>query len=280
MNIVIAVIVLAFAATGRAADLKSAITLHASFDEGAKADFARGDAKLYYGANMKAPLQEGLPAGDLVGIVREGKFGGSLQFKKKMGEALCFKADRNIAYNTTNFSGTVSFWLSVTPDEDLAPDYTDPLQITSKQWDDAALFIEFTKDDKPRQLRLGAYADTKVWNPTARNWNDIPFEEKPLIKVERPPFKRTEWTHIVFTFSNYNTGRADGVTALYFNGESVGAISPRQQTFTWKISDARIYIGISYLGSFDELTIFDRALTAAEVKQLHRLPSGVKALLK
>lgn len=229
---------------------------------------------------MKGPLQPGLPSRELIDFVGRGKFGGAIQFKGKMSEAICFKAERNIAYNATNFSGTVSFWLSLTPDEDLAPGYTDPLQITSKQWDDAAFFIEFTKDDKPRQLRLGAYADTKVWNPTGRNWNDIPFEEKPLIKVERPPFKRTRWTHVVFTFSNYNTGESNGVTALYLDGELVGSLSPRKQTFTWKIDDARIYLGLSYIGLFDELTIFDRALTAGEVKELHQLPNGVKELLK
>jgi hypothetical protein len=263
-----------------AADLKSSITLHASFDQTADADFARGDARLYHAADMKAALQPGLPSRELVDRVRTAKFGSSLQFKKKASEAICFKAERNIAYNTTNFCGTVSFWLSLTPDEDLAPGYTDPLQITSKQWDDAAFFIEFTKDEKPRELRLGAYADTKVWNPTGRNWNDIPFAEKPLIKVERPPFKRTEWTHIVFTFSNYNTGQPNGATTLYLNGEKIGALSPRNQQFIWKIADARIYLGLSYIGLFDELTIFDRALSAGEVKQLHELPTGVKALLQ
>jgi hypothetical protein len=271
---------LGFVASAFAADLKSSITLHASYDQTEKAEFARGDAQLYHAADMKGVLAPGLPSRELIDFTQSAKSGAALQFKKKTPEIICFKADRNIAYNTTNFSGTVSFWLSLTPDEDLAPGYTDPLQITSKQWDDAAFFIEFTKDDKPRQLRLGAYADTKVWNPTGRNWNDIPFEEKPLIKVERPPFKRTDWTHIVFTFSNYNTGESNGETALYLNGEPVGSLSPRKQTFTWKIADARIYLGLSYIGLFDELTIFDRALKAAEVKKLHQLPGGVKALLK
>src|SRR5205085_8640797 len=123
-----------------------------------------------------------LPASGVVGRVAGGKFGSALRFQKKSAEAMSFKAERNVAYNTTSFSGTVSFWLSLTPDEDLEPGYTDPLQITSKQWDDAAFFVEFTKDEKPRELRLGAYADTKVWNPTGRPWGEIPFAEKPLIK--------------------------------------------------------------------------------------------------
>jgi hypothetical protein len=268
------------AATLVAADLKSAITFHASFDETENADFARGDRQFYNAPDMKKTGTAGLPASGSVTRVSNGKFGSALRFNKKTSEAMHFKAERNVAYNTTNWSGSVSVWLSLTPDEDLEPGYTDPIQITSKQWDDAAFFIEFTKDEKPREFRLGAYADKKVWNPTGRDWNAIPFSEKPLIKVERPPFKRTEWTHIVWTFSNYNTGQTNGTTTLYLNGESRGSLTPRQQTFTWNIDEAKVYMGLSYVGGLDELTLFNRALSAAEVKELYKLPSGVKALLQ
>ena len=271
----------ATAAITQAADLKSAITLHASFDQPQTATFAAGDATLYHAADMKKPSIAGLPASQSVTHEpSKGKFGPGLRFNKKSPEAMHFKADRNIAYNTNNWSGTVSVWLSLTPDEDLEPGYTDPIQITSKQWDDAAFFIEFTRDEKPREFRLGAYADKKIWNPTNRDWNAIPFAEKPLIKVERPPFKRAEWTHIVWTFSNYNTGKTNGTTQLYLNGEPRGALTPREQTFTWNINEARIYLGLSYVGALDELTLFNRALTPAEDKQLHHLPNGVTPLLR
>jgi hypothetical protein len=262
-----------------AADLKSAITFHASFDQTENADFALGDKQFYNAPDMKKLGVAGLPASGAVTRAENGKFGSALRFKKT-SEAMHFKAERNVAYNTTNWSGSVSVWLSLTPDEDLEPGYTDPIQITSKQWDDAAFFVEFTKDDKPREFRLGAYADNKVWNPNGRDWDSIPFSEKPLIKVERPPFKRSEWTHVVWTFSNYNTGQTNGVTTLYLNGESRRSITPREQTFTWKIEDARVFMGLSYIGGLDELTLFNRALTAAEAKELYKLPNGVKALLR
>ena len=277
----LALALLTGAAITHAADLKSSITLHASFDQPQTATFAAGDSTLYHAADMKKPGVAGLPVSRYVTHEpNKGKFGHGLRFNQKSGEAIFFKADRNIAYNTNNWSGAVSVWLSLTPDEDLEPGYTDPIQITSKQWDDAAFFIEFTKDEKPREFRLGAYADKKVWNPANRDWNAIPFAEKPLIKVERPPFKRTEWTHIVWTFSNYNTGKTNGTTQLYLNGEPRGALSPREQTFTWNINEARIYLGLSYVGALDELTLFNRALTPAEVKQLHQLPNGVTPLLR
>jgi hypothetical protein len=282
MNLIKTALALSIVAgqTALAADLKSAITFHASFDETENADFARGDRQLFNAPDMKKAGVAGLPASGYVTRAPNGKFGSGLRFNKKTSEAVHFRADRNVAYTTTNWSGSVSVWLSLTPDEDLEPGYTDPIQITSKQWDDAAFFIEFTKDEKPREFRLGAYADKKVWNPTGRDWNSIPFSEKPLIKVERPPFKRTEWTHIVWTFSNYNTGQTNGVTTLYLNGESRGSLTPREQTFTWKIDEAKVFLGLSYIGGLDELTLFNRALTAVEVKEVNKLPKGVSGLVR
>jgi hypothetical protein len=222
----------------------------------------------------------GLPASGVVTRVSEGKFGSALRFVKKSPEMVFFYAEKNIEYSTNNFGGTVSLWLNLTPDEDLEPGYTDPIQITPRAWNDAAFFVEFTKDEKPREFRLGAYADLKVWNPNNRPWDQIPFAEKPLVKVERPPFKRGQWTHIVFTFSNYNTGKPDGQTQLYLNGEPRGSLSPREQTFTWDITKTRIMLGLSYTGLYDELSFFNRPLTSAEVKELHDLPGGIKPLLK
>ncbi len=262
-------------------NFKGALTLHASFDKGEAADFAKGNPAFLNAPSMKATNHfVGLPKSAYVTRSNDGgKFGGCLRFSKSTQEMVFFHADKNIAYKPGGFQGSASLWLSVTPDEDLAPGYTDPLQITSKAWNDAAFFIEFTKDEKPREFRLGAYADFKVWNPQNVAWEKIPFEEKPLIKVERPPFRRGEWTHVVFTFENYNSGKADGITRLYLNGELKGT-KKAEQTFTWKIEDAKIMLGLSYIGALDELSIFDKALTESEVKELHRLPGGVTALLK
>jgi hypothetical protein len=264
------------------AGLQKALTFHASFDKSADADFALGDARLLNAPNMNQPRtgSPGLPMSGVVTRVPEGRLGSALRFVKKSAEMVFFNAEKNIAYATNGFSGTVSLWLSLTPDEDLEPGYTDPIQITPRAWNDAAFFVEFTKDEKPREFRLGAYADLNVWNPNNRDWNQIPFAEKPLIKVERPPFKRGEWTHIVFTFSNYNSGKTNGETQLYLNGEARGSLTPRQQTFTWDIAKTRIMLGLSYVGLFDELSLFNRALTPEEVKELHRLPTGVKSLIR
>jgi hypothetical protein len=158
----------------------------------------------------------------------------------------------------------------LTPDEDLEPGYTDPIQITSKSWDNASFFVEFTKDEKPRELRLGIYPDFQVWNPNKRDWNSIPMEEKPLVRVIKPPFTRVQWTHVAFTFDRFNTGKPDGAAKLYVNGQPAGTLPPREQSFTWDLEKALIMLGLSYTGDLDELAIFNRPLETGEIARLHQ----------
>lgn len=253
--------------------LLDALVFHAPFDESIDAAKSSGDKQLYWAPKMAIPpeAKAGLPPGNLVVHERTGGVtGGCLHFTKKASEMVFFKARHNMPYSTNGWNGAVSFWLRLTPDEDLEPGYTDPIQITSKAWDNAAFFVEFTKDEKPRELRLGAYADKNVWNPNNRDWNAIPMSEKPLVPVLRPPFTRDTWTHVAFTFENYNTGKPNGVTKLFINGEARGGLSPREQTFTWDLDKAMIMLGLSYTGRLDELAIFNRALEPAEIARLHQ----------
>lgn len=256
---------------------KDALVFYASFDQSLNAERGGGDKQLYWAPKMAFPpeAKPALPPNNVVVHETSGGVngGGCLRFTKKAPEMVFFRAPGNIPYSKSDWSGTVSFWLSLTPDEDLEPGYTDPIQITSKGWDNAAFFVEFTKDEKPRELRLGAYADRNVWNPRNRDWNSIPMSEKPLIPVIRPPFTRDTWTHIAFTFEHFNTGQTNGVTTLFLNGEKRGGLTPREQTFTWDMDKALIMLGLSYVGRLDELAIFNRALTPPEIAQLHKTKS-------
>ncbi|MGV3772323.1 MAG: LamG-like jellyroll fold domain-containing protein [Verrucomicrobiales bacterium] len=252
-------------------DLKKDLLFYSSFNNGLKADHANGDDQLYWAPSIAFPPagKPGLPPGGSVSIAKgEGKFGDALRFHKNSSEMVYFRADKNIGYNKTNWNGTVSFWLKLNPDKDLQPGFSDPIQITSKSWNNAAFFVEFSKDEKPREFRLGAYADFEVWNPTNRDWNAIPFAEKPLVKVVNPPFSREKWTFVAFTFSNYNTGKTDGETILYLNGKKQGSLSPRNQMFTIDMDKGAIMLGLSYIGLWDELGIFNRALTEQELTKL------------
>lgn len=262
------------------ATLRPSLTFFASFDNGLDADFASGDPKLYTAASMKHPRtgQPGLPPGGVV--TREadkGRFGGALRFHKKGPHAVFFSGKGNMPYRARDWSGTVSFWLKVDPARELEPGYCDPIQITPREWNDAAFFVEFEKRTTSIPFRLGAYADFKVWNPQNREWASIPAHEKPLLTVEQPPFAGDRWTHVAFAFANFNTGRADGVATLYLNGKPQGTMAAREQTFTWDPEKVLVMLGLSYIGWWDELAIFNRALTEGEVAQLYRLEKGLSA---
>jgi len=262
--------------------LRRALTFHASFDRGSDADFGAGDHSLFTATalNSRAAALRGLGGSNLVAVAKgEGRFGDALRFVQKQASVLFYQAAGNFAYNNTNWAGSVSFWLSVDPATDLEMGFCDPIQITPHTWNDAAFFVEF---EKRRQIpfRLGAYADFKVWNPENRKWEDIPPVNRPLVTVERPPFARGKWTHVVFTFEHFNTGQPNGVAKLYLDGALAGALPPRDQTFTWDAGQTAIMLGLGYIGLFDELSIFNRALSAPEVTALYELERGVTGLIR
>lgn len=263
--------------------LQKALTFHASFDGQPDADFARGDRRIYTApafANRK-DAKAGLHRKDVEIAKGKGKFGDALRFGKNDKAVILFQGAKNMPYRDKDWSGTVSFWLSLDPDKDLEPGYCDPIQITDKKWDDSAFFVDFTKDDKPRHFRLGAYADFKLWNPKSRKFDDIPKAERPLSEeIVKPPFARDRWTHVAFTFRDFNTGKPDAVATLYLDGKPAGTIKDRVQTFTWDPERAVIMLGLSYIGLLDDLAIFDRALSDEEVAAIHKLDGGIKALKK
>ena len=134
---VVLVAVCAWSGAARGEDaLSEALTFHASFDGGVDAEFARGDGTLYaaVSAARDAEARPGLPAGGETRVAAgEGRFGDALQFTDANATRVFFKAEKNLPYAESNWSGTVSFWLRVSPDEDLEPGYTDPMQITPRR---------------------------------------------------------------------------------------------------------------------------------------------------
>lgn len=268
-------------ARGETAALARALTFYASFDRGPDADFGEGDHRIFTIPSLKHPRKgtPGLPADGSVTVARgAGKVGDALQFHRKTADIVHFQAKENLAYANSNWSGTVSFWLRLDPDTDLEPGYCDPLQITPREWNDAALWVDFSKDERPRHLRLGAFADRRVWDPELGDVDKMPEAKRPMVTVTKPPFGRDHWTHVAFTFSRFNTGKGDGVATLYLDAKPQGTVSARRQTFSWEPGQALVMVGIYYTGLFDELAFFDRDLSAAEVEELFSLKGAVGAL--
>jgi hypothetical protein len=262
-------------------DLSKALRFHASFDSGPDADFGFGNRKIYTAASYKA-LQDSKPGignPDVVIAKGQGRFGDALQFRKKNTMAVFFWAENNVPYSNRDWKGTISFWLNLTPDEDLAPGYCDPIQVTDKAFNNAAIWTDFTRDDKPRHFRLGLFGDLKVWNPKGLPpEQDANFNQRTIV-VTQPPFTRGKWTHVVITWTALNT-KNGGVARLYLNGQPQGSAKDIREPFTWNESQSTIRLGVNYVGLWDELSVFGRALGDKEVETLYQLKHGVGSLRK
>jgi hypothetical protein len=260
-------------------NLREALLFHASFDGEVEADFAVGDASLYT-AISEDEVRAGLQREDVTIAKGEGRHGDALRFAKKRGPVIFYQADRNMGFTDRNWNGTVSLWLSLDPDKELEPGYCDPIQITDKSALDASIFVEFSKDHMPRRFRLAVCPQYKEWNPTDREWESIPVDQRPLVEVQNPPFAHGKWTHVAITFENFNSGKANAVARLYLDGKLQGTVENRNQHYVWDTAKARIMLGLAYIGLYDDLSVFNRALTADEIQTLYELDGGVKSLQK
>ncbi len=255
---------------------RARLTFHAAFDGSADATFAAGDPKIYTANDLSRKQSQPGLATDAVGLSDQGRWGGSLRFHDTTPSVVFFQGKDNVPYGPERTDLTISFWMRLSPDEDLKPGYVDPLQITDKQWNNASLFVDFTKDERPRHFRLGVFSDYNFWNPTDTPWDDIPAAKRPMVTVTRPPFSNQAWTHVAVTLEDINSGH-DAIASLYLNGESQGQLKGAQR-FTWDPQAVAIMLGIQYIGAIDDFAIFRGAMTPAEILQLTQLEGGISAL--
>jgi len=256
--------------------LSSALTLHASFDKGLDADFSLGDRTCY--VKKGAELHRAEANEDAKLVPEAGRFGGALHFTKKSGFQPAFKDSGVLGYNDSDWNSTVSVWLRLNPELDLEPGYCDPVQIVGDDGKKGFIFLEFSKDETPRYFRYAIRPLFHIWNPDNVAWADIPFDKRPMVQVERPPFKREAWTHVVFTLENVNKKSEPQAGRLYLNGELQGSIENWDLTFGWDPSKVLLVLGASYVGHLDDLAVFNRVLSHEEVKQLYNLKNGVRDL--
>ena len=262
-------------------ELLNGLIFHAPFDGSADANVAAGDGQIYTAASSRDPSQSqpGLNAQEVTIASGKGRFGDALHFLEKSKNMVFFYADENSGYRAENWNATISMWLSIDP-ADLQQNFADPIQMTDKRYNDAALWVDFTKDDIPPHFRMGIFADKNVWNPEDRKLNEIPEAEQPIVRVRQPFFGRNKWTHVVMTFSGFNTDGTNTTAKLYINGELQGSLKDRRQFFTWDRSKATIRLGLGYIGLIDELSIHNRTLSDIEVRELYRLPTGLRGVMQ
>jgi len=259
------------------AAIAEALTFHASFDNGSDADFGSGERRIHTAPSYENQYQAlpGIGTPEIEIAAGKGRYGDALRFKTKNTTALFYKALDNVTYSDSDWSGTVSFWLSLDPSVDLEPGFCDPLQVTHAAYNDAALWVDFTKEN-PRQFRLGVFGDLEVWNPGNLAPDDNPNFPKRLVVVNQPPFERDRWTHVVITHTGLNTDR--GAAKLYIDGQFRGVTQGISEPFTWDLNRAAIRLGVNYVGLYDEVSFFRRALSDEEIGSLHELEQGVSSL--
>jgi hypothetical protein len=258
------------------ASLAAALTFHASFDQGPDADVALGDRRLYTIGPEAGALTPGLGDPPLAIAAGRGRFGAALAFTAERSHVVGYRAERNVAYAPEAFRGTLSLWLSLDP-ADIPGRYCDPLQVTDKNYDSDCLWIDFTKNDTPSDFRLGLFGNRGAWDVTNQAGQAEAFFWR-LLKVVEPPFARDRWTHLAITWDGVNS--PPGARArLYFDGVYQGATGLIHEPFTWEVGQAMIRLGTGhYVGLMDDLAVFNRPLTPAEIGVLHGLDRGVADL--
>lgn len=278
ISTLIAALLISCTTTTPTSPLKSALTFYASFDEGVNADFALGDANMYTASSRRAldSASIGMNNPDHSILANEGVVGDAFKFGAKSSTVVFYKSKDNINHSTQNWSGSISFWLRLDPATDLEPGFTDPIQVTDTRYDDAAIWVDFTREN-PRNFRMGILGDQVEWHKDTVATSRNEEYEKRLVTIPEPPFSKDAWTHIVLTYEALGT--SNSVSTMYMNGINVGEVRGIDDPFTWDVEKSNIYLGLSFIGLMDELAIFNRTLTADQVAELYALENGIKSIL-
>lgn len=261
---------LLLASVALAQPLPAGLRFHAGFDGSTDARQSGGDKRLYSAASYKeqSAAQPGLAAAPNVSLAAgQGRHNsGALRFATKNDRAVFYQAKGNVNFNPKNWTGTIAFFLKLDPETDLAPGYCDPIQVTDKAYNDSAIWTDFTKDDKPRHFRLSVFGALKVWNPNNIEPDKNPAFNNRLVVMKKTPFARDRWTSIVVAHSGLGGGA--GRATLYVDGAAVGEATGIAETFEWDPAKGAIRLGVAYVGLMDDVMIFDRVLTPAEIARV------------
>ncbi len=257
--------------------LAESVIFHVPFD-GSMDAVKAADGRLYTGdGTERKNIQPGNLRKD-VSLIPDGRYGQAVRFADVSQQVVFFRG-QNAGFSKNNWSGTVSFWLRADPEKGLKPGYCDPIQITDKAWNDSGMWVDFDKDP-PRAFRLGMFSKMSVWNPDNIPWEQFPVANRPMIPVTKPAFNGRLWTHVAFTYQNVNaTDGSDAHVSLYLHGIHQGSLK-RPLKFEWDEEKTAIMLGLSYVGDFDDLAIFSRALSENEVEAVRTLPAGISGLFE
>jgi formylglycine-generating enzyme required for sulfatase activity len=270
------------AGDGNEAALRKAVTLYASFDEAVKADAGGGQLTLDTRFNHetekgKFVFTRGFNE-KLFRVARgRGVSGAALEATDVLPRngRIFFPAKGNLAFKKGGWGGSVSVWVNTDPNKLLKTTFCDPVQITQKGATNGGIWFDFN-NARPRDLRMGVFPAV----PEGQKPISEADPAAPMVRVPGIGFKQGDWHHVTLTWSSFDSGKKDAKAVLYIDAKRIGEVSGRALAMDWEIDKAGIYVAVNYIGLLDELALFDRPLTPAEVTLLHRKPTLLAPLKK
>jgi len=271
-------------APGAGADevaLRNAVLLYASFDDAVRMDFGAGEpvpgTRSVNPEDKKFVFKPGFDAKCFRIAKGKGISGSCLEVTDLPPQSgrLHFPAKGNVAFaKDKSWGGAFSVWVNTDPNKLLKTPFSDPVLITQKGLNNGSIWTHFN-DAKPRALQAGTYPSI----PDGQKPIDEDDPKAPLTRLKDAGFKAGEWHHIMLSWDRFNSGKNDGTHTLYVDGKKIGELKDYPIAMDWDIDQARIYFAVNFIGLLDELAVFRRPLSEAEVTLLHTKP-GVLGVLK
>jgi hypothetical protein len=260
-------------------DLRKSMTLYASFDKAVRGDSGGGELALstrFNDPDVKGRFVFNKGFDEKVFRIAKDKgiHGSALEVVDVLPNngRIFFPAKGNLAYCKTGWGGAFSVWINTDPNTLLKTPFCDPVQITQKGANNGGIWFDFNAAKPRRDLRMGVFpAASEGKKPLSEDDADAP-----MVRVPGVAFTAGQWHHVVVSWRNFDTGKNDAHAALYIDGKEIGVVKDRPIAMKWDIERAGIYIAVNFIGLLDELAVFDRPLSAAEIALLHRAP-GVLA---
>lgn len=263
------------AADGEEAALLKAVSLYASFDDAVRMDFGKGEA--IPGTRSADPADAkkhvftpGFDPKHFRILKTKGIAGGCLEavdLPPRNGRLyFAYRPD-------AGWGGALSVWVNTDPNTMLKTPFCDPFLLTQKGLNNGSIWAHFN-DAKPRALQAGTYPSIPDGQePIAE---DDP--KAPLTRFGKVGFQAGEWHHIAMTWDRFNTGKADGTHTLWVDGKRIGDLKDTAIRMDWDLERTRVYFAVNLVGLLDELAVFSRPLTAAEVALLHQKPGVLRGV--
>ncbi|MSU78690.1 MAG: hypothetical protein EXS16_11425 [Gemmataceae bacterium] len=270
--------IVAFVATGTVAipgdadNLKKAVSFYASFDEALTPEVGVGTLSTRFNTKEagKFVIEPGYDKTKFRIAKGQGVGGGgcleAVDVLPNNGR-IFFPMKTNLAFKKGGWGGAFSMWINTDPNTLLKTTFCDPIQITQNGANNGGIWFDFN-NAKPRDMRMGVFAAV----PTGKVGIKEEDPNAPMVRVPMVGFKVGKWHHVVVSWSNFDTGKADAISTLYIDGKKIGDVQDRPIAMDWDVEKAGIYVAVNYVGLLDEMALFNRALTGDDVARLHATP--------